>query len=68
MKRLIQIRSLSKHYGRRTILDRISLDVPQGSCVGILGENGCGKSTMLSILAGTLRRDEGEFFCGGEDL
>lgn len=68
MNGLIQIRQLSKYYGRRRILDGISLDIPQGSCVGILGENGCGKSTMLSILAGTLRRDEGEFYFGGQDL
>ncbi len=62
METMIQIRNLSKHYGRRNILAGISLDVPAGSCIGILGENGCGKSTMLSILAGTLQRDIGEFF------
>ena len=68
METMIQIRNLSKHYGRRKILAGISLDVPAGSCIGILGENGCGKSTMLSILAGTLQRDTGEFLYGEEDL
>ena len=68
MKTMIQIRNLSKHYGRRKILAGISLDVPAGSCIGILGENGCGKPTMLSILAGTLQRNTGEFLYGEEDL
>lgn len=65
---MIQIRHLSKHYGKRQILNNISLDVKEGTCVGILGENGCGKSTMLSILAGTLPMDGGSFFYRGEDL
>lgn len=65
---MIQIKGLSKHFGRRQILDNISLDVGEGTCVGILGENGCGKSTMLSILAGTLPKDSGDFFYQGSNL
>ena len=40
----------------------------RGTCVGILGENGCGKSTFFSILAGTLPGKSGEFLYNGIDL
>ncbi len=65
---MIEIQSLSKHFGRKQILDDISFQVREGTCTGILGENGCGKSTLLSILAGTLSRDRGTFSCQGVDL
>ena len=65
---MIQINHLSKNYGKKTVLHNISLCVDRGPCVGILGENGCGKSTFLSILAGTLPGKSGEFLYNGSDL
>lgn len=64
----IEIKNLSKSYGKKTVLRDISFSAQGGSCIGILGANGCGKSTMLSILAGVLERDGGEFLFNGEDL
>ena len=64
---MIQINHLSKNYGKKTV-HNISLCVDRGTCVGILGENGCGKSTFLSILAGTLPGKSGEFLYNGSDL
>lgn len=49
-----------KRYGRRKILKGVDLAVAPGTCVGIIGSNGCGKTTLLSILAGTLKADQGQ--------
>lgn len=46
-------------YGDRTVLDGIDLDVPPGHCVGLVGENGVGKSTLLRLLAGQEEPDRG---------
>ena len=45
--------------GYKTVLDDISLDIPDGTAVALLGQNGAGKPTLLHIIAGTLQPDEG---------
>ena len=45
---------LTVAFGAKRVLDRVSLDVPAGALVGILGPNGSGKTTLLRVLAGTL--------------
>ncbi len=57
---VIDIRSLRKSYGSRTILDEITFTVKAGQKIGIIGANGCGKSTLLRILAGLEPSDGGE--------
>ena len=64
----IEIKQLQKRFRRHQVLTDINLTVQQGTCVGILGANGCGKSTMLSILAGVQGADGGRFLCDGVDL
>lgn len=64
----IEIKQLKKRYQRHQVLQGIDLTVESGTCVGILGANGCGKSTMLSILAGVQSADSGQFFCDGVEL
>ena len=46
------IENIKKNYKKKIILKNVSLNVKDGQCVGILGSNGSGKSTFLSILAG----------------
>ncbi len=62
------IDNLRKSYGRKTVLDGVSLSVRSGECVGILGKNGCGKSTLLSVIAGVSSSDGGEISFSGADL
>lgn len=64
----VTINHISKRYRRKQVLRDICLQASGGQCIGILGANGCGKSTFLSILAGVLRRDGGDFLVDGEDL
>lgn len=64
----IDIEHIRKSFGRKTVLQDISLSVSSGMCIGILGGNGSGKSTLMSILAGVLPDSGGKFLCNGTDL
>ena len=64
----IEIKQLRKRFQKKQVLRDICLTVRPGTCVGILGANGCGKSTMLSILAGVQSADGGQFLWDGRDL
>lgn len=64
----IEIKNIRKAYGKKSVLNGISLTARSGQCTGVLGKNGCGKSTLLSILAGVQRCDEGEFLIDGHSL
>lgn len=50
----VDLAGVSKRYGTLRALDDLSLQLPYGQVVGLLGENGCGKTTLLKILAGVL--------------
>jgi capsular polysaccharide transport system ATP-binding protein len=60
---MIELRNLSKAYrtthGRKVIVDRLSLTLPTGAKVGVLGRNGAGKSTLLGMIAGLVQPDAG---------
>jgi ABC-2 type transport system ATP-binding protein len=60
-------RSLTKRFGTRVALHRVSFELSAGELVGIIGPNGAGKTTLLSILAGVLAPDEGELSHSGRD-
>lgn len=51
---------LTKRYGAFPALDDMTVSLPPGQIVGLLGENGCGKTTLLKVLAGALTQYEGE--------
>ena len=62
----IQVRDVTKRFAAGPpILDGIRFDVPAGSFVSIVGRSGCGKSTMLNILAGLLLPSSGQVLVGG---
>ncbi len=64
----IEILGIKKFYKQKEVLKDVSLEVEAGQCIGILGSNGCGKTTLLSILAGVIKGDGGSFRFQGEDL
>jgi heme exporter protein A len=64
----IELRGLARHFGERTALREVSLRVPEGATLAVLGRNGAGKSTLLRILATLLRPHAGEAKVFGEPL
>lgn len=54
------LRSTSKRYGDRIVLDSVDLSISPGEKVGVVGDNGSGKSTLLALLAGRTRPDNGD--------
>lgn len=60
MSGFLSVRDLSYSYGRRNVLENLSLDVFQGDAVAIVGANGAGKTTLLKILCGLLAPAAGE--------
>lgn len=63
----VQIRGLTRSFGRVEVLRGVDLEIPSGSVVGLLGRNGEGKSTLLKCLLGLLRRNAGEVSVFGRD-
>lgn len=61
----LSIRDLSRNFGRRRALSRVSLECRTGEIVGLLGPNGSGKSTLLSILSTLMAPSSGEIRYGG---
>jgi heme exporter protein A len=64
----IELRGLARYFGERTALRDLSLRVPAGTTLAVLGRNGAGKSTLLRILASLLRPHAGEVLVFGEPL
>ena len=59
---------LVKNYGRRRVVDDVSLQVEKGEVVGLLGANGAGKTTTFYMIVGLERPDSGNVLLGGQDL
>ncbi len=64
----IELSGLARHFGERTALRDVSLRLPAGATLAVLGRNGAGKSTLLRILASLLRPHGGEVRVFGEPL
>ena len=50
---MIEVTQIRKSYGKKKVLSDITFQVKPGECVAIAGKNGCGKSTLMQIMAGT---------------
>jgi len=64
-ERLIELKNVTKSYGRVFAVGGIDLHVDRGEVVGLLGDNGAGKSTLIKILAGAIPPTSGEILVGG---
>lgn len=65
---LLEVANLTKIYDKVVALDDFTLSLPQGKIVGLLGPNGCGKSTLIKILAGVLQPTVGTVKIDGLDI
>ncbi len=64
----ITVRGLHKHFQDSVIYGGFDLDIPRGRFVSVFGPNGCGKSTLINIIAGLIPPDAGEILFGGKTL
>lgn len=62
--KVLEVKSLSKGFDEKTLIDDLSFSVPKGSIVGIIGGNGAGKTTFLRMLVGQEQPDSGEISLG----
>lgn len=65
---MIEVRGLSKSFGRRRVIDNIDLTVKKGDIFGFLGPNGSGKTTTIRMLLGLIHPDKGTVRINGHDL
>ena len=59
---VLKIEGLSKSFGKNKVLNNINLQVKKGTVMGLMGENGAGKSTMMKCLFGIYAKDDGNFY------
>lgn len=64
----IEVSELTKRFGERTVVDRVSLSVAKGEIAGFLGPNGSGKTTTIRLMCGLLRPDGGSGRVLGHDI
>src|SRR5688572_3650799 len=64
----VTVRGLSKRFAGKPLYTNFNLDLPRGKIVSIFGPNGCGKSTLMNMIAGLLPLDAGEILFDGKSL
>lgn len=65
---ILKCENLCKHFGKKQILDRVSLEVKQGDILGFIGPNGAGKTTTIKMLSTLILPTEGEIKIAGYDI
>jgi len=65
---LLEVKGLSKIYGRRHVVKDLNLYITTGEIVGLLGPNGAGKTTTFCMIAGLIKPDQGSIFLDNEDI
>ena len=67
MANIINVVGLNKSYGKKVVLDNVSFEIEEGSIVGLLGPNGCGKTTLIKILTGLIKDHTGTVKIANEE-
>lgn len=65
---MIAVRSITKIYGDKKVVNNVDLDIPKGKIIAFIGSNGAGKSTLISMISRTLKKDGGEVFIDNKEL
>lgn len=68
MSKLLSLTNISKNYGRQEVLRSVSLELDQGTIHAVVGESGCGKTTLLRIVAGLVGAASGCVYLDGKDV
>ena len=65
---MIEVKKVTKKYGKFVAVDDISFEIKEGEIVGLLGPNGAGKSTTMNMLTGFIEQTSGEIIIDGYDM
>ena len=65
---MLEINNLSKSYGKTRVLTNINLELEENKIYGLLGRNGVGKTTLLSIISNLIKKDSGDLKINGDDI
>ncbi len=65
---VLKARNLTKRYGRVVALDRAELDLYPGEVLGLIGDNGAGKSSLIKAISGAMRPDGGTIWLNGDEV
>lgn len=65
---MISIRKVTKNFGGKNVLNELSLEIPRGETLVIMGQSGCGKSVLLKIITGLMSADSGEIWFDGTEI
>lgn len=64
----VEVKNMSKKFKKKILYENVSLQIRPGECVGLVGENGSGKSVLFQIITGLIRPDQGQIYVNGDEL
>ncbi len=65
---MIEIKNISKRFGKLPVLHKVNLECKKGECIALIGPNGCGKTTLIKSILGMVLPDEGEILFNGRGI
>ncbi len=65
---MIEIKGISKRFGKLQVLNNIHLQLKQGECIALVGPNGCGKTTLIKTILGMVLPEKGELLFDGKSI
>ncbi len=65
---MIEIKSISKRFGKLQVLNKVNLECNRGECIALIGPNGCGKTTLIKSILGMVLPDDGEILFKGKSI
>jgi len=66
--KIVKIKNVSKSYGSTEVFKDFSLEIPSGKIIGLLGENGIGKTTLLNMIADLTKPDDGKILVNWHEV
>lgn len=65
---MIEVKQISKQFGKLEILKNVSMTLPAGECIALIGPNGCGKTTLIKCILGMVLPGRGDILFGGKSI
>jgi len=65
---MIEIKNITKHFGKLRVLDNLNVQLSAGECVALIGPNGCGKTTLIKSVLGMVLPEKGEILFEGKPI